>query len=125
MTDIVIATAEVIALEKVVFDTPKILDKYGAGLTSDGYGISNLGVYKIGEVSNPAGVVPSGKKEMVVSKLKITGTGKTVGFTTVEGIMTLPMQLPFGKVFELTLHDPGTGVMDNNDRLFKDEENAG
>lgn len=97
--DIVIGKARVIAVEEVSLNNPQ---QFGNG-------------------SAIAQAKSQGAKSMVISKLKIEPAGKTEGFTSIEGIMMIPSQLPFGKAFELTLHDTGN-TLEGNDRLFKDGE---
>ena len=89
-----------------------------------------IGVEEVSLDSQPKGgalsgvqTAPAKKQSMVVSRLKIEPAGKTEGFTSIEGVMMIPAQLPFGKTYELTLHDTGN-ALEGNDRMFKEEGEA-
>lgn len=109
--DIVIGKARVIAVEEITMDSgaqqPGILGGASGWTTTSPASLS-------------AQVAPKSKKSIIVSRLKIESAGKTEGFISVEGIIMIPAQLPFGKTFELTLHDTGN-PLEGNDRLFKEE----
>lgn len=65
------------------------------------------------------------EKPLVISRLKVESSGRTEGFSAIEGIMQIPTQLPFGKIFELTLHDPNMDILNTNGRMFnKDGEDG-
>lgn len=124
MADIIIGKAKVIAIEEVTLvENPKVTQAnhiYGAGMGA----LNNYMSEASFSAPTNTETAPSKPKTVIISRLKVESAGKVEGFSVIEGIMQLPMQLPFGKVFELTLHDPGTGVLDTNDRMFKDEANA-
>jgi hypothetical protein len=84
--------------------------------------IGKAKVIAVEEVSLNEAAMPGSlsKKTMVISRLKIESSGKTEGYTTVEGVMMIPGHLPFGKTYDLTLRDP-VGALEGNDRLFKEE----
>lgn len=130
MADIVIGRAEVIAIEKVTLENPKPKPPVHPQAYSQGqYGSISNGTFMPDSLGSAMTInteyAPPKPKTVVISRLKVESAGKVEGFSVIEGIMQLPIQLPFGKVFELTLHDPGTGVLDTNDRMFKDEKDAG
>jgi len=93
MADIIIGRAKVIGVQEVALNS---------------------------SISDPGMLVQAQKKPKttVISQLKIEPAGKTEGFTSIEGTMTIPAQLPFGKLYELTLHE--TEILPEGARLFKD-----
>lgn len=94
MPDIVIARAEVISIEKVWAKPQQ-------------------------SPANPAGVGEA--KQIIASKLQITPMKDDEGAWGMNGTISVPMQLTFGKVYELTLHDPLVTPLTEEGRLFKDE----
>ena len=124
MANIIIGKAEVIGIERVILNgtiPPPPPSK--SKITKPPVPWEDVSFDDTGDISIPtAPATPPTSKYMVVSRLEIKPTGKAIGYTAIEGIMTIPAQLPFGKVYELMLHDTGTGVLDTTGREFKNSE---
>jgi hypothetical protein len=118
MADIVIGKARVIGVEEVSLDPPKQAGGALGALAGNQY-VNKHGLSPVEHSLSPSGKPP--RRSMIISRLMIEPAGKTEGYTAIEGVMVYPGQLPFGKTFELTLHEMDN-VMEGNDRLFKDGE---